>query len=422
MTLLALGLAACSPVSIWVGDTAGPSGPDTATEHVGSEGTETIDGGEQPVEDIVGPGDTSDTGDGGGGEPNHEADLLFGPDAEVHTFEISLSDEAFLSLVQDPYEYVEGSITWGDTHLEQVGVRVKGQNSFEPITEKSSFKIKIDWIVDDQRFLGLSDLQFNNAHDDYTMLHERLGYWIFNEAGVPSARSGHAWIIVNGVEYGLYANTEVVDKRLLRHWYDDEDGPLYEGWDVDFYSGYINSYQHESGEDDRSALWALAASLQQGDAYEAADEFLNWDEFVNFWATTAVIGQFDAYPYSSPGDDYHVYINPDNDNKIDFLPHGNDECFSSFSSTVESVNGIVAQTCKADPTCREAFRARVFEVLDITEKVDWVSGFEQIQAQIQPYVEADTRKRYSTSSVATYQAGVESWVNNRRAEMERQLQ
>ena len=56
-----------------------------------------------------------------------DSDYLFDQD-ELHTFEITLSDDALAELDGDPTaeEYVEGSLTFEGETVDEVGVRYKG--------------------------------------------------------------------------------------------------------------------------------------------------------------------------------------------------------------------------------------------------------------------------------------------------------
>ena len=64
-------------------------------------------------------------------------------------------------------------------------------------------------------------------------MHERLGYWLFREMGVPAPRSVHARLIINGQFNGIYALTEQIDGRFTRENFDDGTGNLYkEIWPI----------------------------------------------------------------------------------------------------------------------------------------------------------------------------------------------
>ena len=88
-------------------------------------------------------------------------------------------------------------------------------------------KVKVNWDDSNREFHGLRRLQFHSMNLDPSQMHERLGYWLFREMGVPAPRSVHARLIVNGTYVGVFALTEQIDGRFTRHNFDDGTGNLY---------------------------------------------------------------------------------------------------------------------------------------------------------------------------------------------------
>lgn len=340
----------------------------------------------------------------------------------VIEFGITLSSEAMQSLRVDPYSWVEGSFTYDGRTWERIGVRLKGENSFLPIDEKPSLKIKFDKYVDNLEFHGLTELTLNNMSGDYSMMHERLAYLIYREAGVPAARSNHAWVTLNGEAYGLYANVETVDQAMITRWFEQTEGPLFEVWDVDFYDHYVEHFELEYGEDDRHNIQGLADALEgRGEAAlaEAADH-LDWAGFVNYWAVGMYVAQFDSYPYSNPGDDCHIYTDPATDT-LHFIPHGVDETFYYPTSSVAWSTGIVGARCLDSTSCVSSLKQRVREVIDIADELDVVERFDEIQKQIKSYVSADRHRPYGLDYVNYYQDVMRQMLVDREAELTRQL-
>jgi len=369
--------------------------------------------------------------DGGGGDDPGAVLFDWSEIPEIH---LELSDEAIEFLHedfeaynpwnpdQDPFEYTEAAVIYDGLRYEPVGVRLKGQNSARDIYDKAAFKIRFNWAVPGARFLGMKAITLNNMVADTSMMHERIAYRLHREMGNQASRTNHAALYLNGDFYGLYTLIDPVNDQLLERHFEDPTGPLYEGWDVDFRAQYIDQYQHEEGEDDRTMLWGLAEALEgEGpEAIAAAEEFLNYEQFRSWWAVGATIAYFDGYPYTTPGDDYHVYADPLTE-QIHFLPWGLDECFSSYNWSVSNVSGIVASRCKDDPECREAWVTRVFETVTVAEEQGWDQWFLEVQEQIAPYVEMDTRKPYTNNQVSSAQNSMESVIDGRREQLESQL-
>ncbi len=335
---------------------------------------------------------------------------------------IELSEEAIASLEAEPRDYVPADLTFdGTTH--RVGLRLKGQNSFQPIGEKPSFRISVDEYDPDERIASLKDIVLNNMANDPSMMHERLAYLVAREAGLPASRATHARVTVNGELYGLYTAVEAVKKRMLERWFDDEEGPLFEATDVDFADEYIDAYELESGEDDRSALAGLAAALELPDpdeAMAAAAGYADVDQLVRYWAMCAVVGQFDSFPYSNPGDDYFVYVDP-SDRKIRVLPWGMDETFFAADFDVLDVVSVFAATCMASADCYQKFQDQVYELLALTEEMDLEGERVRVADFIGPYVADDTRKPYPTDMVLELQAAQGYFIRERRMWIDRYL-
>jgi hypothetical protein len=349
------------------------------------------------------------------------SDLILGY-RELPRFNLLIDDDGIAALEQRPYEYVPGSIVYEGREYGPIGIRLKGQNSFRPIGEKPSFRLNIDEYVGRAKFFDLANVTINNMHEDFSMMHERLAYLVARMMG-PASRASHAQVELNGEHYGLYTHVETVKRRMIRRWYGDDEGTLYEATDVDFTSDLIDSYEHEMGPDDRELLFDLAAALTNSDADAAiaeASAYVDMESFWQYWALCAVIGQFDGFPYSLPGDDYFIYIDS-NSGKISFLPWGMDETFYSSSFPVDQINSVLAERCAASPGCFQEFVDRVWVALDMIEEIDLATERRRVAAEIAPHVSMDTRKAYDDATVIEYQTQQGYFIEGRRAALSAQL-
>ncbi|MEN9507266.1 MAG: hypothetical protein RI958_3192 [Actinomycetota bacterium] len=178
-----------------------------------------------------------------------DSDELFDQDS-LHTFEIDLPADALERLDANPAAeaYEVGRLTFDGEVVEPIGVRYKGSvGAFVGCTAspsmlaptgpktctKLSMKLKIDWDDPDREFFGQRRIQLHAQNLDGTLMHERLGYWLFREMGVPAPRSTHARVIVNGEYLGVFALTEEIDGRFTRSRFSDGTGNLYkEVWPI----------------------------------------------------------------------------------------------------------------------------------------------------------------------------------------------
>ena len=139
-------------------------------------------------------------------------------------------------------EYVEGMLIFEKDTISPVGIRYKGSigafvgcldgpNMFEPsgakICTKLSMKIKINWKGRKEKFFGLKKLQFHSMNNDASQMHERTGYWLFRQMGIPAPRAVHAKLTINGIYTGLYSLVEQIDSRFIKENFDDNKGNLY---------------------------------------------------------------------------------------------------------------------------------------------------------------------------------------------------
>jgi hypothetical protein len=345
---------------------------------------------------------------------------------EVQTFDIVLSPEAITALTARPFEYVEGSITFQGRTLGPVGIRLKGQGSFLPLTAKAGFIVNLNLYVENGELFDVASLTFNNMRSDPTMMHDHMAYWVARTNGLTASRQGYAMVSVNGVVYGLYSNLESVGPRMLSRWFEDDSGSLFEAWDVEMTRAYVERFEHESGPDDRTLLYALADALaifepggRPADGLAAASEYANLDSFRLYWAVCSMVGQFDSMPYSVPGDDYHIYGDPVTA-QFWFIPWGMDESFGQPTRRVEGVNGLLARNCLAVTTCRDAFRDRVWTVLDTTTDAA-LAEHDRTAAMIAPFVALDPRKPYSNEAVMASQTAMRDFIAGRPAFMATQF-
>jgi spore coat protein CotH len=340
-------------------------------------------------------------------------------DDELPVFELTMTNQAISDLIDEPYEYVRGSLTYQGITYDNVAIRTKGENSWKPIDEKASLKIDLNHYDDGPGdILGLKKITLQAMNEDYSMMHERVGYRMFREAGVPAARATHALVYLNGDYYGLFTHLESVDDVMIGRWFEDDSGSLFEQHDADYYTDYVQNnihFQLEEGEDNREALQALADDLQGSGAaaVEAAGEHINWDNFITYWAVGAVVMNFDTYPYHS--DDCHVYHDPTTD-QLYYIPHGVDESFyyeDYYYHMEDSAGGLLAYRCREVSECRDQWAAKVYEVQALAEEIDLAGYARDVQEQIQDWAEADPNKNYTMAYVRYYQDEMIDFIENR---------
>src|SRR4249919_2405515 len=195
----------------------------------------------------------------------------------VNVIRLTLPPESKQKLEADPEgDYVEGTFSMATTGgtpdtvgtfstPTMVGIRLKGKyGSFRDLAHKAGFKIKFNFEneagVKGKKYLGLKKMTLNNMVQDTSMIHERLAYEAFRATGVPSPRTGYAYLEVNGEDFGLHLNIETTDDVALEKRF-GEFQHLYEGaYGSDVAPGGAGSFEIDEGdEEDVSDLNALIA-------------------------------------------------------------------------------------------------------------------------------------------------------------------
>ncbi|MFT4978915.1 MAG: spore coat protein CotH [Myxococcota bacterium] len=367
------------------------------------------------IESIVGDGTDTDT------DTDLTSEDLF-DESTIPKLYLEMSSDSIAALIDEPYEYVQATFSWRDVSYGPIGVRTKGENSWRPFDEKTSLKLDFNrYEGGPDRFLELKGLTLNAMNEDYSMMHERVGYHLYRAAGVPAARAHHAQVYLNGELYGLFVMLDTVDDVFLERWFDDATGSMFEQHDGDFTDAYVqdNTYfQLEEGKDDRTALQAVADALESSgpDAIAAAGEHLSWEAFHRYWAAGSVVMNFDAYPFRFAGDDCHVYFDPTSERLI-YIPHGVDESFYYNNNFETAAAGHLAARCREVSSCRDDWARIVYDVLDVADKIDLHGYAEDVRDQIEQAVRDDPERNYSLDYVEYYQQDMINKILNRRTDV-----
>ncbi|HVQ58737.1 MAG TPA: CotH kinase family protein [Solirubrobacterales bacterium] len=260
----------------------------------------------------------------------------------------------------------------------EVGIRLKGGiGSFLPLGEKSAFKIKFASFVPKQKFLGLKKMTLNNMKQDASMLHENLAYRSFRAAGVPSSRSGYAWVRLNGEPLGMYLNVEDLDDVSLEKRFGPFDDPqhLYEGeHGIDVAPGEAGKFEVDEGDDedikDLEALIEAANDPLAPDWSERVALHADLEEMTRMWALEKYTGQWDGYA----GDDRpevpnNYFLYSDAAGKFQMLPWGTDQTWETLLA-FDDPGGILFNECLADDSCAATYEAAGAEALATIPPLD----------------------------------------------------
>lgn len=362
-----------------------------------------------------GEGGVGGMADGGGGiggmggmggmmEPPPGKELF--ADGQIIGINIRLSAADLDALSKNPSVYVRGDVdvTTKNTMvtIPDTGVRIKGKiGSLRTLDQKAAFLLKFNEYTKGQKLDGLTKLAVNNMVQDASMIHERIGYILFNDMDVPSARSGYARVSVNGELFGLYATVETTSNgEFLNNWFGGDTGNLYEGaYGVDLDWGNYQGFDQDNGmfvsyTDIADLITALDAMTPQNFMVEAS-KVIDMDRYVKFAATEIYLGHWDGY--ASYQNNYYIYRRPDN-NLWTFMPWGIDQTFSDHMDPFIA-GSRVQQLCVQSIDCRKKLGAAYATILAKVDSLGLVAKCTEVKNLIWPDVLADPRREYGSDQV-----------------------
>jgi hypothetical protein len=122
--------------------------------------------------------------------------------------------DAILDAAEASDAYTQAtSITINGTILTNVGVKFKGNSSYNASYNKNPFHIELD-TYQDQDYQGYTDIKLNNVIFDPTFVRETVAYNITRKY-MHAPLSNYANLYVNGTLIGLYTNVESISKKFV---------------------------------------------------------------------------------------------------------------------------------------------------------------------------------------------------------------
>lgn len=287
---------------------------------------------------------------------------------EIPRVRLELPDDAMERLRKSPRKYVAGvvveSLATGERRYTNVAIRLKGAvGSFRALDDKPAFTVNFDRLAPGQTFHGLKKLHLNNSVQDGSLLAEKLCREMFEAAGVPAPRAGHAFVTLNKRRLGTYVLVEGVNKQFLKRHFADASGNVYDGHsrqDV----GQRLEVNSGGNPKDQSRLAALAAAAKLSNVTErraALEKTLDVERFISFMAVEVITAHWDGY--SLGPNNFRIFHDKISD-RVVFLPQGLDQTFQRKEMSAQpDMKGLVARAVLEVPEFRTRFRAREMELL-----------------------------------------------------------
>jgi len=105
------------------------------------------------------------------------------------------------------------SVTINGVQFDSVGVKYKGNSSYNPTNAKNPLHIELDHFKT-QDYLGYKDIKLSNGYHEPSSVREVLLYKMAQQY-MPASNANFAQVSINGSPMGLYTNVEAVTKTFL---------------------------------------------------------------------------------------------------------------------------------------------------------------------------------------------------------------
>lgn len=313
-----------------------------------------------------------------------DPDELSRPGAELFTngpiprIQIEVSPAAYESLRRNPRQNVTATVKEGGKTYFNVALHLKGAaGSFRPVDSKPGMMLHFGRHTPDQRFHGLLKIMLNNSVQDPSYLNEKVCGYLFRLAGVPSPRTGHALVELNGRLLGLYVLKEDFHDDFLKRHFRPATGNLYDikpGRDLD----QELTLDFGNGLPDKADLKAALAACREPNPearWEKLQATVDVERFVSMMAIEALASHWDGY--SRNRNNFRIYAEPAT-GRLVFLPNDLDQLFREPGHSIfdPGENGLVTKAILQTPQARQLFLRRscfiatnLFQVHDLSNRV-----------------------------------------------------
>ena len=109
---------------------------------------------------------------------------------------------------------------------ENVGIKYKGNSSYNVNNIKNPMNIRLDYVNNGQSIDGYNVLKLSNGFRDPSLVREVLSYEMAGEY-MPSSKATYANVWVNGILIGLYTCVQSVDDDFTNEHFYERKGPFF---------------------------------------------------------------------------------------------------------------------------------------------------------------------------------------------------
>jgi hypothetical protein len=362
--------------------------------------------------------------EGEGAESLGEVPSLFVSDT-IWQMEIELTESAIADLALAPTDYVQGAFVLNGARFDPVGVRLKGNSTYQWLDGRPAFKIKADEYVDGMRIHGLERITLNSNYWDGSMMSETFAYGLWRRMGAPAPRTGYASVSFNGELYGLYTLVEAMDDDFIDATWPGSEGGLYEMCRTCDLTLDCSAYPlQETGDayDPEGLGRACAAAASRDEA--AIRAHFDWTALTRFFALERGLNHPDSYSFNQ--NNYYLYHDPLTD-QVSLTPWGADSTFSytyppdedrpCLPGRFDDLNaypvGDLSEWCEGNAACWADVKMEMLRLAALLEDDDVASEVLATAAHIEAAVAEDPRWPWGLSTWESKVDCLHAWMLDR---------
>lgn len=151
-------------------------------------------------------------------------------ETKITVMNITFTQSDFIAQMKANYaskKEILANMTINGVKYDSVGVRFKGQTSYQRVasstSEKFSFNISLDFIKPKQNIDGYQTFNLNNSFEDPSFLRE-VFYYHNIRRNMLAAKASFVHLYINGKDWGTYQNIQQENKDFLGEWFPNKDG------------------------------------------------------------------------------------------------------------------------------------------------------------------------------------------------------
>lgn len=338
---------------------------------------------------------------------------------------------------------IAATMSYNGKTFPNVGVRFRGNTSYQRVTtQKKSFSVTLDFQDPKQNVDGYETLHFNNAFEDASMMKEVL-YLSFNRRHIPAAKGSFINLFINGQNWGLYPNVQVLNGQFMKEWFLSNNGTRWRaerpsggggmpgggfgagtstlnflGTDTALYKAHYTLKGTQ-----KANPWADLAKACEALNTPFEDDLkkvFDTDRALWFVAHEIIFGDDDSY-VNKGGQDYYVFWDKET-NRITPIEYDGNSAFnniaSSWSPFLKESNTqfpIMSKLFKV-PALRQRYLAHVRTMIEESLDDNYVNNkIDTYFSLMDQYVKDDPKKLGTYNEFVTQKTTLKNWLKNRKA-------